>query len=382
MASRGILAVLALASLGLACGDSAPAGPPARIAASEIEAELEARRAAREAQALVPAAPVQAHVPAAASGSLTEPLPESGEPPADELMVGSRLLDDEARPLVGGTLAWLVQGPEGLLVVAREAQSALTGAVWLELPRAELPAAGPLLLAAGGPGRMRTFVLVEHARWAGVDSLGLDELPLRPGGDVSGEVRDEHGAPLAGVFVGLAPELGPLTPELEMEARLWPTIPDLGLGAVPPLVKTDSDGRFVLAGMPVGRFAVVATVLVPGASPRLADREEGVLVRAGEETRVRTLVLREPRAAEVFAGVVLAPGDQPVENADIVLEEDGVARGTPARTSATGRFALLAAEGRRFTLVVRDLASRWEPVRLEGVSPGGGDVVVRLGTER
>ena len=28
---------------------------------------------------------------------------------------------------------------------------------------------------------------------------------------------------------------------------------------------------------------------------------------------------------------------------------------------------------------VRDQASRWGPVRVEGVSPGGGEVVVRLG---
>jgi hypothetical protein len=362
------LALLAVFALAPACGRDEPAAP-AKLSVGDAEAEL-AEHAARAAQ--------HDPGPAVAAEPSARPVPTR-----DGLTLGARLIDAGARPIAGGELAWIEVSEEGLPTVRASARSDATGAVWLVLPRAELPAQGALGLAASGAGTLRQLVVLERARWERAPLVNLDELTLPPGGALAGTVLDADGRPLAGALVGAGPELGELAGELAARARVWPLLTELGGANVPPIARTDAAGRYVLSGVPCGRVMVVALAAPPSGAdgvPLLPDREQGLEVRAGEETSVRALVLGPSRPEERVEGTVRAPDGTPAGDVFVTLLVDGVpSPGGSARTSAEGRFVLLAPEGAPFALRAEDALGRWAPLQLDEVRGGDPARELRFG---
>ena len=361
------IAALGASALVVACGDDAPPAAPQRLSAADAEAAL----AAREARALAEDGGLRALAPAAPAAQKAE----------DALTVSVRLLDPAARPLAGGTLAWLAPGTL-LAEPRRVARADGTGAAWLHVPWSELDSTQPLAFALHAPGRVREQRVLEPAQWNASEVLSLGEAMLAEGGTVAGRVVDEAGAGVAGALVALSTELGEMDDAQREMARLWPLISDLGVAGVAPLAESGADGSFTLDGAPLGRFALVAT-LVGAEDPRLPDREQGVAVAAGETTRVRDLVLRRAKEAELVRGVVLAPDGAPLAGAQVGLLDEADGRLLPGRTLAgdDGRFALAAPAALTLRVVARDPAQRWPPAEARGARAGGAALELRLRPE-
>lgn len=374
----GLVLTVALVR-GLRARDPLPVAPT--ITTSEIAAEL-ARRPdfeplGRDAPASSPAG--GGREPVLPEPVATAPAAAPPDPGAEEVTFGARLLDFENRPLLGAELAWYGPGLLGLPEARTSARADGSGAVWLALPRAELPA-GRLLLVAGGPGCMRQLQWVDARRYAGTALVSLGEIVLRAGGSVAGRVLDARGQPVAGAFAGLTPEWPDPTDEVREQLRLWPRLDDLGAGNAPPIAFTDEDGHFTIEGAPTGRFQVVAARVPRGEVTSLPDRESGVIVRPGEETRVRDLVLGDSRPEERILGLVRSPQGSPVEGAELGLGDEAgqLAFRAGLQTGADGRFALLAPASGTYRLRLRDPAGRWKALEVPDVRPGGAPLELRF----
>jgi hypothetical protein len=347
-----------------AAGASPSVPPPAPLALVDLEQELARREALAFEPAPAPAAPEEA-------------------PPDPVLTIGARLIDRSARPLAGGTFAWLVPDADHLAVERRVVRADANGAVWLTIAWNELDSTQPLVLAAHAPGCVRFVQELEPTRWMAGALLSLGEIQLAPGGVVRGRVVDEAGVGLAGALVALGPELGEVTDEARAMARVWPLIGDLGLPGIRPVTRSAVGGAYELLGVPSGRFAVVA-LSVDGSTTFLPDRAESVSVRAGEETRVRDLVAARAEEAELVRGRVFAPDGQPCAGAWIALgHADGreIYAGR-ARSGPDGRFTVPALTDRAYLVLVNDGAGRYAQVNVPNVRPGDPEVVARFEGER
>jgi protocatechuate 3,4-dioxygenase beta subunit len=338
-----------------------------RISAADLEAELAAREALAAAREPVPA-------PA------TAPAPQTrDEPRGPALTVSTRIVDREWRALPGARVAWIERGADLRsldVVVRREVRADASGAVWLALARAELDPAQALTLLASAPGHVRVQRTLAPAELAG-SVLNLGEWVLVPGGDVTGRVVDARGQPLAGALVKLAPELGELTPAQREEARLWPLGGDVGVPGLVPVALTDADGRFTLAGMPAGRFDVVAATLASD-PPRLPARSERIVVQPGATVEAGELVLADAAPEELITGIVLGADGAPFEGALVGLHTEHASLPVGTRTSAAGRFAHPAPRDAEFRVVARDPDERWAPAEVAGARAGGPEVELRF----
>lgn len=372
---RLLLAVALVAVVGVGLGVKYLGGGPVRplpeaepsVTPAEILAEL------RRREGFEPLG----HTPSARAPNPAEPKPPEV---SEGLTFGARLLGENAEPLAGAELSWLVRDGSGLPSPKRVAIADRGGAVWLALARDELPPVGPLVLAAGGPGRMRQLLSLPRERWEGVALVSLGELTLRAGGAVTGRVLDESGEPVAGAFAGLGPERGELGEEARAQARLWPLLEELGLESGPPLAFTGPDGTYRIDGLPTGRFEVVAAGLPRGDEALLPDRQEGVTILPGAETRVRDLVLRAPRASERIVGTVRAPDGAPLAGARVALgDEAGRVRfPTVSESSSLGRFVVLAPADGVYRIYATDRDGRWGGLERSDVRPGGPELELRF----
>ena len=333
---------------------------PARLSPADSEAQLEQREARSLATDPSPLAPA--------------PAPKAPTGAEDVLTVGVRLLDPEARALSGGSLAWLEQGSGFLTEVLSSARSDGTGAAWLCIPWNELDSTEPLILALHAAGHVRQELRLEPARWMAGPVLNLGEVLLAPGGALSGRVLDESGAGVAGALAAVTLALGERGGLVREMARLWPLFEDLGVPGVVPVVRCGADGRFLLEGVPVGRFDVFAA---PFGGALLPDREP-VEVRAGATTEVRDLVLRPAAADELVHGRVLAPDGTPVAGVWIALAQADGMEIYEGRTStaADGSFALPAMRDTVFRVLAVDPGGRWPQAEVPDVRAGGPEVVV------
>lgn len=362
---------LALAALTLAACREEPARPaaPARLSVAEAQAGLEAREA-REA----------ARAPERAPGAAAAPAGPAEEGP--RLTLGARLLDAEARPLPGAELAWLAPTESDWQAVRARARADGSGAVWLALPRAAAELEPELRLVASAEGTLRRLVRLPRAQVTGEALINLGELLLAPGGAVRGRVLDEWGGPLAGVGVGLGPELEALggdPAEVRALAAAFPLLVDLAPDVAPPIVLSAPDGSYALTGVPVGRFMVVAAAVPSAERVLVPARVEGVLVEAGQATAVPDLVLRAARAEELVRGRVLAVDGSPLAGAAVSLERAGASYAGGRTTSdEAGRFALLAPPGLDFELRAHHARGHQGEGRLQGVRAGAPDLELRL----
>jgi len=370
---RALAAVLIVAAAGgawLALRDRAEppgsrAGPdatPQRLSVDEVGDWLRAREESAPARAAPPG-----------TGSASAPT-AAAEETGPVLTVGARLLDEGARPVAGGSLAWLAEDEEGWPVERPGGTSDRGGAVWLAVPLEELEGGRALTLVAGGSGRMRTALPLDAARGQGGSVVSLGEVTLRAGGDVVGRVLDPDGAPLAGARVGLGPARAP-DPEA---ARVWAWIEPLGLGNAPPVALTDADGRFRIPGAPVGSFALVAGPPSPGPAwipARLAE----VRIAPGTEASAGELRLARPAAEELLEGRVLAADGRALEGIRIWLEDPTRGSRLPAatRSAADGGFRLVVPRGRTVRLVASD-PQGGEPAVVPDARAGGPALELRL----
>jgi hypothetical protein len=303
-------------------------------------------------------------------------------PATEVLTVGARLLDAEARPLSGAELGWFLPHEDDWQALRVRARADASGAVWLALPRSEFAALPELAFVASGAGTLRRLVRVARERCEGSAPLALGELQLPPGGSVRGRVLDEWGAPLAGVAVGIGPELDALPGEPELVralARVFPLIQDLASDVAPALTRTGVDGHYELSGLPLGRFMAVATSLASAERVLLPDRVEGVHVEAGAVNVVRDLVLRQASSAQIVGGAVLDPNGRALAGAYVTLVREGVDyAGGRVWSGSDGRFAVLAPEGLEFELRARDPQGRWGEVVRPEVYAGLAGAVLRF----
>jgi hypothetical protein len=365
-----LFALLTLALAGACGGDEGGAGPAATpvATATPSPAEAEALLAEREARSLARDPSPQA----------TAPAPQAAPSGADEVLtVGARLLDPEANALSGGTLVWLAAGSGFLTEMRGSARSDGTGAAWLRIPWNQLDSSEQLILALHADGHVRLELRLEPERWMASPLLNLGEMTLAPGGVVSGRVLDAAGAGVAGAVAAVTLELGARTGLAREMARVWPLYEGVGVAGVVPVVRCGADGAFTLAGVPPGRFDVLAAPY-GGAIALLPDREEHVEVRAGATTRVRDLVLRPPAPEELIRGRVIAPDGAPVPEAWIALAQaDGmeIYEGR-TQTGADGTFALPAMKDTVYRLLALDGQGRWPQAEIPDVRPGGAEVIV------
>ncbi|HYD43313.1 MAG TPA: carboxypeptidase regulatory-like domain-containing protein [Anaeromyxobacter sp.] len=174
-----------------------------------------------------------------------------------------------------------------------------------------LPARTAVAAFSGDEGGLATVDLTAE------DREGL-VIALAPGGAVAGEVRDDAGAPVAGVRVALEAEL-------------------VAMAAV-----TDDEGRFRLSGLPADAYAV--WLFPPPGFVRPGPR--AIRVEQGGEVRASYRLLRAAR----IAGVVEDEDGVPIADAVITgrrirdrgpLPADWDARGAvETRSDRAGAFAL------------------------------------------
>ncbi len=174
-----------------------------------------------------------------------------------------------------------------------------------------LPARTAVAAFSGEEGGLATVDLTAE------DREGL-VIALAPGGAVAGEVRDDAGAPIAGVRVALEAEL-------------------LDMAAV-----TDPEGRFRLAGLPADAYTV--WLFPPAGYVRPGPR--AIRVEQGGEVRASYRLLRGAR----IAGVVEDEDGIPIADAAIVgrrIRERGplpgdwdARRDLETRSDRAGAFAL------------------------------------------
>jgi hypothetical protein len=191
------------------------------------------------------------------------------------------------------------------------------------------------------------------------------DVGLEPDGRVTGRVVDAGGRGVRGLTVGLrVPAAAKGAPALATHLRTL----------------TDSDGRFEIAGVPPGRFLLVAEsnqssrVFLPGVSEEAnAERFE---VRSGARVTVKDFRLQD---VVTISGVAVDAGRVPLEGARVYLRdtsEDGVIVSLPVMTDWSGRFVISAPASQEYLLFAeRDRpgashrADASEPIRIGPRSP-------------
>jgi hypothetical protein len=189
--ARGLLASLVLLA---ACGEGAP---PADVSAPAVARPLSAEGALELLEE------VRGEEGSAAPGEQaavsTAPAPGSAS-----VVFAARLIDEQFRPLPGGSLALTRPGEQGREEVAR-AQADTNGSVWLRVALSELPGERSVLLAQA-PGHAHASITADPPRADTGGIVGLGELVLPAGGELRGRIVDLDGAALAGARVLLLAE--------------------------------------------------------------------------------------------------------------------------------------------------------------------------------
>lgn len=250
-----------------------------------------------------------------------------------------------------------------------------------------------LVLGIDLVGPRTTARFVDHAPGA-AEMVDLGDIVLAPGMRVTGTVKDDEDAPVAGARVramALPPlvlslglhRVGPAT-EVAFKShgqdrwQVW-DLPDWLaelIDVMPvPEARTDAAGRFEFAALPAGQttFAVDARGLAP--------RVQGPLGLAGDTQDVGVIRLE---TGETLEGRVVDAAGDPVEGVEILVgkrsELTGLALVEPVGLSdADGRFFAAGLEdGEHVVAALAEGAIDWEVV--EGLEPGIDRALVRLPT--
>jgi len=174
---------------------------------------------------------------------------------------------------------------------------------------------------------------------------------------IEGTVADASGASLGGCRVNL---FAAATPERLLAST-----------------HTDGRGRFRLQPREAGPFRVVVD------DPRLFY-ESRVLEPVELGTGDLAIELAEFRSTHAIRGVLLPDSGAVAENVYISFRDprtqERLAR--VAIPEADGTFTMRNLRDQAYDLELVDFESRWEPVRIDGVRPGGAPVEVRLTPRR
>lgn len=296
---------------------------------------------------------------------VTVAVPPAREPAAAAAprttRVVARIVDEAGHPLAGATLGRRQDDPAAL-------ESGPDGRVGLELRDEDLVLWGDRqharVLVAAAPWHATLFLSVTPWRHAETD---LGDLVLAPGGQVSGTVVDDTGAPLAGVEVSAADAR--LADTASVARRSGPQ----SAGRVPS-ASTGADGTFELRGVPAGAARVWGAGSDGGWS-----FTEPLEVRAGEELGGVFLTLVPLEARDRIAGVVLGPDGEPIPGAWLrytLPARFGMIE--TAAADAEGRFEIVVQTRQPHDVRAEDPGRRLTPAVERGVEAGTLDLVLRL----
>jgi len=256
-------------------------------------------------------------------------------PPAT--VISGTVVDSEGLPV------------EGALVKAGDWATTTSGAGGVFRITSVVP--GEVTVAARHPER---GVAVEEPRRLRAGEQVTVNLRLGAGAAVEGTVRDQSGAPAAGVKV----------------------VGGAGIGSYQTL--SDENGRYRLGGLPAARFGVWALrkdrSLVSSSEKRPDQRD--LMLRPGE---VRTLDLVIGRGGQRISGVVVDPAGQPVGGANLSAR---AGRDGPGFNDSIGEVTTVSDEHGRF--LFDDLVAgaftlkAWHPrfgeIERPGVSTGPAEI--------
>jgi hypothetical protein len=290
----------------------------------------------------------------------------AGAPPAR--LLRARVVDERGAPLAGATMSF-DRDREGL-----DAASDAAGDVALAVPVDRLRGRTHAVLDFRAADR------TSERRWLDLRPEGechAGEVALLPAGVVVGRVVDDRGAPLRASVVVC--EVLPVLSEHDRQR-----LETLGEGLVGRGVSTRcaEDGSFRVDAAPAGRCAVAAASV-----GFLRAVSEPLTVVAGEARDAGTLVLRTPASDQRIEGVVLDDAGAPSASQDVELWRPGVARNVEPQVQSTasdaeGRFRFAVPRGASYHVVLIDGSGREELDRIEGVSPGGPALVLRVPPRR
>jgi hypothetical protein len=204
-------------------------------------------------------------------------------------------------------------------------------------------------------------------------SVDLGTITLDGGATIRGRVVDTSGQPVTGsrTFTAPAP-LGSLD-EADEDA--------LAFGGLRPLPadlsgRTDSHGEYVLEGVPVGTIVVCANA--PG---MLYSHTEPLSVSVGQSILAEDIVLREAGAEQRIEGIVLDPQGAVLSGIRLqLMDSDGTAFLTDARTGVDGSFSFVVSPRRPYAVQATDDRDRWESVLATELEAGDLDVELQFAT--
>jgi hypothetical protein len=151
-------------------------------------------------------------------------------------------------------------------------------------------------------------------------------------GRVSGRVIDAKGRPVPGLTIELAP-----------------------VGSAGRRTVTDRDGRYALARIPPGRYALSVPASLRAAAARFfypgveaASRAARIVLAAGDRKALGDFTIPAPRAYVPLSGVVLDAAGSPAEGARVYLKgpgDDDRIVAEPVVADFMGRFVIAARDG-------------------------------------
>ena len=305
-------------------------------------------------------------------------LVESSEPALDKLApldaqhtrIVARLLDEDRHPIPG---AWLGTGDISYFNLMSGAgrkspppptmERSLADATGLAVCERPSVAAGQLFgLLAGAPGHVA--VRVSTLTPAGETGF-LGEITLSAAGSISGFVRDENGAPLAGIDVG-ALRAGAVQRARSSEAGTLVLEPGMMRGERSPQCTSSADGSFSLEGITPGVIRVWGRL----EGNRWAHAGPLSLAAGASLQGIEVLAARPPPAQSTkftLHGVVLQPDGTPLAGARVTVTGGGPGNQTDVESGADGKFEIVTSTRGPFFLwcsshmakrVYRDLEKR------------------------
>ncbi|NUP94708.1 MAG: hypothetical protein HUU28_00950 [Planctomycetaceae bacterium] len=197
----------------------------------------------------------------------------------------------------------------------------------------------------------------------------LGDVVLAPGVDVHGRTVDDTGVGIEATVGKDAtrPDMADPVRRLQAEQRC--------LGSR-PTTRSDSNGNFVLEGLPLGELHLWAK----GEATHMAWSERLALVE-GQDLHDVLVTVPRPRDDELITGSVLLPSGQPAARAFVSCGYvDGQRQGSQGTWAGNdGRFQLLIEPGySAYELTATDRDERYPSVVLRDVRPGDRNLELRL----